>query len=41
MLLGQTPAVVSEITDETITVDANHQLAGQVLTFEIELVSVD
>ena len=32
--------VVTEITDENITVDANHPLAGQALNFTIELVSI-
>ncbi len=32
---------VTEIGDETITVDANHALAGQALTFDIELVEID
>ncbi|MEX2374635.1 MAG: peptidylprolyl isomerase, partial [Dehalococcoidia bacterium] len=40
VMLGQTPAMIMEVTDETVTVDANHPLAGQVLTFDIELVSV-
>lgn len=31
---------VREITEETVTLDANHPLAGQALTFEIELVEV-
>ncbi len=31
---------VTAVTDRTITVDANHPLAGKDLTFEIELVSV-
>ncbi len=31
---------VTAVTDKTITVDANHPLAGKDLTFEIELVSV-
>ena len=34
------PAVVLEVTDETVRVDANHTLAGQSLTFQIELVSI-
>ena len=34
-------AVILEVTDETFTVDANHRLAGQALTFEIELVSIE
>ena len=32
--------VVTEIVDDTITVDANHPLAGQALTFAIELVEI-
>ena len=31
---------VIEFTDEMVTVDANHPLAGKDLTFEIELVSI-
>lgn len=31
---------VTEVEDENITVDANHPLAGQVLNFDIELVSI-
>ena len=34
------PATVAEVTDETITLDFNHPLAGQDLTFEITLVEV-
>ena len=32
--------VITEVTDETITVDANHPLAGQALNFDIELVAI-
>ena len=32
--------VVTEIVDDSITVDANHPLAGQTLTFAIELVEI-
>jgi len=32
--------VVAEVTEETITVDANHPLAGFALTFAIELVEI-
>ncbi|MDE2859946.1 MAG: FKBP-type peptidyl-prolyl cis-trans isomerase [Chloroflexota bacterium] len=32
---------ILEVTGETFTVDANHRLAGQALTFEIELVSIE
>ena len=34
------PATVIEVTEDTVTIDANHPLAGQALTFEIEIVSV-
>ena len=37
----QIPVTVVEVSDETITVDANHHLAGKDLTFEIKVVSVD
>ncbi len=33
--------VIVEVTDSTFRVDANHRLAGQALTFEIELVSIE
>lgn len=36
----QIPIVVVEVTEDSITIDANHPLAGRDLTFEIELVSV-
>ena len=39
--LGGRRTVVKAITPEAVTVDANHELAGQALTFEIELVSID
>ena len=32
--------VVTEVNDASITVDANHPLAGQALTFSIELVEI-
>jgi FKBP-type peptidyl-prolyl cis-trans isomerase 2 len=35
------PARVVEVGDDTITLDANHPLAGETLTFEIELVEVE
>lgn len=34
------PAQIVELTDVVVTIDANHPLAGQALTFEIELVSI-
>lgn len=36
----QTDVTVIEISDQEITVDANHPLAGKNLTFEIEVLSV-
>jgi len=35
------PVMVIDVTDENITVDANHPLAGQDLTFEIKVVSIN
>jgi peptidylprolyl isomerase len=32
--------LVVEVTDETITIDANHPLAGQPLNFELKLVEI-
>lgn len=32
--------VVIEVTDTTVTIDLNHELAGEALTFEITLVSI-
>jgi FKBP-type peptidyl-prolyl cis-trans isomerase 2 len=34
------PATVAEVTDESITLDFNHPLAGEDLTFEITLVEI-
>ena len=33
--------VITEVKNESITVDGNHPLAGKALNFDIELVSVD
>jgi peptidylprolyl isomerase len=35
------PVMVVDVDDASITIDANHPLAGEDLTFEIELVSID
>jgi peptidylprolyl isomerase len=32
---------ITGVSDDTITVDGNHPLAGQALSFDIELVSID
>jgi peptidylprolyl isomerase len=35
-----TRVTVTDLTDDTVTLDANHPLAGKDLTFEIELVEI-
>ena len=37
----QMPLVVTEVEESTITVDANHPLAGKDLTFELTLVEIN
>lgn len=32
--------MIVDLSDEAVTLDANHPLAGQQLTFEIELVEI-
>jgi len=34
-------AVIADVRDDGITLDANHPLAGEDLTFELELVAID
>ncbi len=38
---GGAAGTVVEITDDIVRVDANHPLAGETLTFEIELLSIE
>ncbi len=35
------PVTIAAITDETVTLDANHPLAGKDLTFDLKLVGID
>lgn len=37
---GELPGVVKELTDETVTVDFNHPLAGRDLVFEVDIIRV-
>lgn len=37
----QTQVLVTDVSDATIKIDANHPLAGKDLVFEIELVEID
>ncbi len=37
---GPLDAVVVNVTDEAVTIDANHPLAGETLIFDIELVAI-
>ena len=34
------PVTVAKLTDETVTLDANHPLAGEALTFNLTVVSI-
>lgn len=41
VFLGDAPATVTAVGPEGVTVDANHPLAGEALTFEVELVAIN
>ncbi len=35
------PVLIAAVNDHTVTLDANHPLAGEALTFDIQLVQID
>jgi FKBP-type peptidyl-prolyl cis-trans isomerase SlyD len=37
---GSQVVMVTEVSDDTVTVDANHALAGEILNFDVEIVDV-
>mgnify|MGYP000150011252 FL=1 len=37
---GAVPVTVTLVTDETVTVDGNHPLAGKAVNFEVQLIGV-
>ena len=37
---GMLEAVITKVTEDAVTLDANHPLAGKALTFELELVDI-
>ena len=38
---SEMPGVVREVTEDSITVDFNHPLAGQHIDFDIEVLAID
>ena len=38
---NQIPVAITEVTDDNVTLDANHPLAGQKLIFDVELVALN
>ena len=38
---GEIPGIVTEFTDEKVTVDFNHPLAGKTLKFEVSVITID
>ncbi len=37
---GELDVTVTDVTEEHVTLDANHPLAGEDLTFDIELIEI-
>jgi FKBP-type peptidyl-prolyl cis-trans isomerase SlpA len=38
---SELPGIIREVTGDSVTVDFNHPLAGQVITFDVEIISVN
>ncbi len=38
---NQIPVSITEVTQDSVTLDANHPLAGQKLTFDVELIGTE
>ncbi len=38
---GELPGVIQAISEDEVTVDFNHPLAGKTLTFKVEIIAVD
>ena len=38
---AELPGIVREVTGDSVTIDFNHPLAGQVITFAVEIISVN
>lgn len=38
---SETPGIVREVSGDSVTVDFNHPLAGQDITFDIEIIDID
>jgi peptidylprolyl isomerase len=38
---GQIPGTVKHMDEEKVTVDLNHPLAGQALTFDVEIIEIN
>jgi FKBP-type peptidyl-prolyl cis-trans isomerase 2 len=41
LLDNNIPALVVDVNEDEVTIDANHHLAGEALTFEIEVVGIE
>lgn len=35
------PGIIRDVTEESVTVDFNHPLSGQAITFDLEVLDID